>query len=229
MQNEQELNKKRSKELLIKYSLGFVISFVLFIIFLEIGNQVKESAGGVYFDKKIISSIYDMVTPNVKRFMIFISFLGSASFYLPVHLLLLVYFLKKKYYMNSIALVNGVLGSAIINLLVKGYYTRIRPEKYFQIQETGFSFPSGHSMVAISSYFILTYLLFRNKPWNAKKKIGWMLTVLLVLLIAFSRIYLGVHWPTDVIGGLSLGFIWVYINIVIVEVFCRKDKRNKVR
>lgn len=228
MQKEQELNKKKSKELLIKYALGFVVSFVLFIIFLEIGNQVKESTGGIYFDKKVISSTYDIVTPHMKNVMIFISFLGSASFYIPVHLSLLVYFLKKKYYVNSIALVNGVLGSAIINLLVKGYYTRIRPEKYFQIQETGFSFPSGHSMVAISSYFILTYLLFRNKPWDVKKKIGWILTVLLVLLIAFSRVYLGVHWPTDVIGGLSLGFIWVYINIIIIEVFYRKHKRNKV-
>lgn len=226
MQTKSQINKKTTKDLLIKYVLGFIVSFILFIIFLEIGNQVKYSTGGIFFDKAIISSINAIVTPNMRRFMIFVSFLGSAKFYIPVHLLLLAYFLKKKYYINSIALINGVLGSAIINLLVKSYYARIRPEKYFQIQQAGFSFPSGHSMVAISSYFILTYILFRSKPWDAKKTLAWTLTIFLVLLIGFSRIYLGVHWPTDVIGGLSLGFIWVYINIIIIELFYRKRKLN---
>lgn len=222
MQNQQEINTKLSKELLIKYSVGFMICLVLFIVFLELGSQVKGTSEGIYFDKKIISYIHDIVTPKMKELMVFISFLGSAKFYIPVYILILFYFFKNKYYINSIALVNGVLGSAIINFLVKGYYIRIRPEKYFQIQETGFSFPSGHSMVAISSYFILTYLLFRKKPWDVKKTMAWVITGVLVLLIGFSRIYLGVHWPTDVIAGLSLGFIWVYINIIIVELFNKR-------
>ena len=82
-------------------------------------------------------------------------------------------------------------------------------------------------MVAISSYFILTYLLFRNKPWDNKKTLAWTCTTLLVALIGFSRIYLGVHWPTDVIGGLSLGFIWVYLNIIMVDVLTKKSKQSE--
>ncbi len=219
MQIKQKIDKRVSKELMIKYSIGILISLILFIIFLELGSQVKGSSGGIYFDKRIISYVNGMVTPRMKELMIFISFLGSAKFYIPIYIIILFYLFKNKYYINSIALISGVLGSAIINFLVKGNYTRIRPEEYFQIQEVGFSFPSGHSMVAISSYFILTYLLFRDKPWDIKKVIAWIFTGCLVLLIGFSRIYLGVHWPTDVIAGLSLGFVWAYINIMIVELF----------
>lgn len=205
----------------IKYILGLIISIFLFIIFLNFGSKVKGSSEGIYFDQKIISHIHESVTPRLKSIMVFISFLGSAKFYIPMYIVIIWTFIKKKKYLYSIALANGILGSAILNFLIKRYYIRIRPEKYFQIQEIGFSFPSGHSMVALSSYFILMYLLFREKSWNLKKTIAWICTTGLVLLIGFSRIYLGVHWPTDVIGGFGLGFIWVYVNMIVVERFSR--------
>ena len=226
MKNKQKINKQLSKELLIRYSFGSIISIVLFVLFLTLGSKVKSMTGGIYFDKVIISHIHDLVTPRVRGIMIFISFLGSAKFYVPVGIGVVVYFIKKQYYINAIVLVNALLGSAIINYLVKLYYTRVRPEEYFQITETGFSFPSGHSMVAISSYFVLTYLLFRKQKWEFKKNVAWLSTLVLVLCIGFSRIYLGVHWPTDVIGGFSLGFIWVNVNIIIVEMLDRKYEKT---
>lgn len=203
------------------------MSIILFIIFLGLGAKVRGISIGVYLDESIMSYVGGIVTPNTKSIMVFISFLGSTKFYIPLYIILISYFIKKKNYINSLALFNGVLISALINFLAKGYYVRIRPVKYFQIDEIGFSFPSGHSMVAISSYFILTYVLSRDKPWNNKKIFAWMFTTLLVAFIGFSRIYLGVHWPTDVIGGLSLGFIWVYLNIIMVEILTKKLKQSK--
>ncbi len=203
------------------------MSVILFILFLGLGGKVKGISIGVYLDESIMSAVRGVVTPKTKHAMVFISFLGSTKFYIPLYIVLISYFIKKKHYINSIALFNGVLLSALINFLVKGYYVRIRPVKYFQIDEIGFSFPSGHSMVAISSYFILTYLLFRGRPFDSKKILAWVCTTLLVALIGFSRIYLGVHWPTDVIGGLSLGFIWVYLNIIMVDILTKKLKQSK--
>lgn len=226
MENKRTINKNLSKKLLTRYIIGFGICIFLFVLFLNFGSHIKNSTGGIYFDKKIISHVHTLVTPEVRKVMIFISFLGSAKFYIPVCILLLYFFIKRKQYINSITLINAVLGSAIINFLAKNLYGRVRPEEFFQIKETGFSFPSGHSMVAISSYFILTYLLFRNKSWDKLKIITWILSIVLVVLIGFSRIYLGVHWPTDVIGGFSLGFIWVYINIIIIEVLNNKYKKT---
>lgn len=201
----------------IKYVLGFIVSIFLFIMFLSFGDKVKGLSEGIYFDERIISHIHQSIEPRTKSIMIFISFLGSAKFYIPICLIIIGTFIRKKQYLYSIALLSGVLGSAILNVIIKGYYIRVRPEEYFQIKEIGFSFPSGHSMVAISSYFILVYLLFREKPWDFKKLVSWICTVALVIGIGFSRIYLGVHWPTDVIAGFSLGFVWVYLNMMMVE------------
>lgn len=222
MNNKLKINKENSKKEISKYTIGFIICLLLLTIFLNFADKLRQASGGIYFDEIIISSINKMVKPGMKSVMVFISFLGSAKFYIPICLLILIYFIKNKYYINIFVLINGVLGSALLNFLLKMYFTRTRPEEYFQIIETGFSFPSGHSMVAISSYFTLTYLLFRKKAWDAKKVFIWLLTGILVLLIGFSRIYLGVHWPTDVIAGFSLGFIWAFINMIIIEVLNKR-------
>lgn len=226
MNNKQKINKKDSKVEINKYAIGLMVCLLLLVIFLNFAGRLKEASGGIYFDETIISSINKVVTPSTKTSMVFISFLGSAKFYIPVCIVILIYFIKKKYYINIFGLANGVLGSAILNFLLKIYFTRTRPEEYFQIIETGFSFPSGHSMVAISAYFTLTYLLFRKKIWDIKKVLAWSMTVILVFLIGFSRIYLGVHWPTDVIAGFSLGFIWVFINMIIIELLNKRDKEQ---
>ena len=225
MKNQHRITRKTPKKLLVKYLSGLFLTALLFMIFLTFSTKVRGISEGIYFDNLILSTIHSHINQDIKNIMIFISFLGSAKFYIPLCSFVTVYLLKKKHYIELIGLINGVLGSAIVNFILKRYYVRVRPEMYFQVQETGYSFPSGHSMVAISFYFICTYLLVRNRPWNIKKIIIWITTIVFVILIGFSRIYLGVHWPTDVIGGLSLGFVCLYFNIVLVELLHKKYKK----
>lgn len=224
MKTIKYINKQASKELALRYIIGFVLATVSFIVFLTLASQVKGIDSGIYFDQRVITEISNIVTPKTKSFMIFISFLGSAKFYIPVCLVLIYRFFKKKQLLNIVALLSAVLGSALINLIVKSYFRRIRPEEFFQIKQLGFSFPSGHSMVGICAYFMFVYLLLRKKPWDIKTVIVWTFTVIFVMLIGISRIYLGVHWPTDVIGGFALGFVWYYINILIINKFSKSRK-----
>lgn len=221
------MNKNnRDRKPIVKYFIVLTLCIVFLVILLKLGVKVKNSSEGIYFDTIVITSVHEKISESLKDFMVFISFLGSVNFYLPLGILLMIYLLKKKSYIEIIGLTNGVLGSAIVNFLVKQYYMRIRPENFFRVKETGFSFPSGHSMVAFSFYFTLVYIVFRNKDWDIKKIIAWIMTSILVVTIGFSRIYLGVHWPTDIVGGFSLGFIWLSVNISIVELLHKKSNRQ---
>ena len=108
--------------------------------------------------------------------------------------------------------------SASINFIVKNIIQRTRPlEEFRLIKESGFSFPSGHSITSMVFYGFLIYLI-NNSIKN--KKMKYILTILLSLLIGLiglSRVYLGVHYITDVLGGFLLGLIFlkIYINIYI--------------
>ena len=110
----------------------------------------------------------------------------------------------------------------ILNRILKFIIARPRPERLKLVFEDGYSFPSGHSMVAFGFYGFLIYLICKKIE---NKKIKYPLIVFLSLLILFigiSRVYLGVHYVTDVIGGFIFTFLYL---IVFVKYFCKKQIR----
>ena len=218
MKDKTKINKKARSSFLLLAILGFTISAVSLVVFLRFASQVMINSGGIYFDEKVISSIHKSISPNIKNVMIVVSFLGSVTFYFLLAPFLIWYLIKNKHYIELLALLIAILGSYGLNATLKHYYERIRPEAYFLVEQGGFSFPSGHAMIAMSFYGMATYLVVRNKKWSIKKISIWILTIVFIALMGFSRIYLGVHWPTDVIAGFGAGFIWLYFCIVGVEV-----------
>ena len=107
----------------------------------------------------------------------------------------------------------------LTNEITKSIFTRSRPIGINLIDETGFSYPSGHSMVSLSFYGFITYLLLKNCKNNLIKTIIIISSIILISLVGFSRIYLGVHYLSDVIGGFLLATIYLnlYINIIKLE------------
>ena len=114
--------------------------------------------------------------------------------------------------------------ACIINLLIyklfKALVQRPRPDRSFWlVLENGFSFPSGHSMNGMFCYGMMMYLAYRNIE-NARLRTGILILIgLLIPLIAFSRVYLGVHYPTDVIGGALRGFSLLMIATILLDEF----------
>ena len=109
----------------------------------------------------------------------------------------------------------------MLNYILKLIFSRTRPIDINIITETGYSFPSGHAMISLAIYGFLAYLLWKSD--YKYKKIGVSLLVLLIVLIGISRIYLGVHYTSDVIAGfiVSLGYLLLFIDFIYPKI---KDK-----
>lgn len=137
---------------------------------------------------------------------------------------LILWLTKKRAYI--IPLFVSILGSELLTFIGKYIFHRPRPDAPMY-PETSFSFPSGHATIAVAFYGFLTYLLIRNaKEWS--KKINALFAgFVLIVLIGFSRLYLGVHYVSDVWGGYLAGAIWLIIAISLAEHFSYGKKGTK--
>ena len=204
--------KEKSKEFIIK-NLKWIILFICLIGFLALAEDVfhKEIMKGDIIGYKIISTflISDFTTPIAK----FITNFGGAIFLIILTITLFILIKNKKIGLSIILNLIVITG---LNQILKNILQRPRPTEYRLIEETGFSFPSGHSMVSMAFYGYLIYLIYK---YVKNKDLKWISIVLLSILICssgISRIYLGVHYTSDVLGGflISLSYLIVYTLIV---------------
>ena len=197
----------------IKKNLKWVVLFICLVGFLALAEDVfnKEIMYGDIIGYKLISTflISDFVTPIAK----FITNFGGAIF-LSIATVMLFLFIKNK--KIGLSIISNIVIIAVLNQLLKRILQRPRPTEFRIVEETGYSFPSGHSMVSMAFYGYLIYLIYR---YIKNKYIKWSLIVLLsilICLIGISRIYLGVHYTSDVLGGflLSISYLVVYISLI---------------
>ena len=204
--------KKKIKEFITK-NLKWIILFIGLIGFLAIAENVfnKEIMSGDIIGYKLVSTflISNFATPIAK----FITNFGGAIFLIALTIVLLVLIKNKKI---GISIFSNLVIVTILNQLLKAILQRPRPTEYRIVEETGYSFPSGHSMVSMAFYGYLIYLIYK---YVKNKYIKWISIVLLSILvcsIGISRIYLGVHYTSDVLGGflISMSYLVIYISAV---------------
>lgn len=158
--------------------------------------------------------IHQYEHPMITVTMKFFSFIGSTSSVVVISLVFLAILYKAFHQRHELFLFSFVLiGTVIFNILLKIYFQRERPSLYTFIVEEGFSFPSGHSMAALSLYGIIGFLLWRHITKHRYRVILCMVIAAFILLIGMSRIYLGVHYPSDVIGAYLFSGFWLTISI----------------
>lgn len=198
------------------FTIELLIIWGLFLIciiaFLYVSSMVLEG-GKIAFDEAAFGFAKDISTPTLNRFINFITFFASRQFLTPAALILIAYFLfirKHRWYSLKVPVV--ALGSISLNLVLKFFFDRPRPLSPL-VEASGLSFPSGHSMVAASFYGLLIYLVWHNVQDKIMRNMLIGFLTVFVLLIGFSRIYLRVHYATDVVAGFAAGFLWVVIGI----------------
>ena len=214
------------KEFTIK-NYKWIILFLCVVIFLELALDVfqKEIMTKDVLGYKFISTylISDSITPIAKV----ITQMGGAIALVTITIALLL-FLKNKKIGIAIAINLGV--ATVLNLLLKHIVQRPRPTEYRMISETGYSFPSGHSMVSMAFYGFLIYLIYKQVE-NKKLKWGLIITLaILIVTIGISRIYLGVHYTSDVLAGftISVSYLIVYTSIVKKFILEREEKNEEI-
>src|ERR1035437_7244754 len=197
----------------------FIIVFlILLATFIGITDAIVNSAPIVKLDNSFAHFLYLYRTPSLAKIFYFITNFAGALTIVILSLLSIVYLYFKKEVAYLYALILTLIGTEGSVFLIKIFINRARPGMDIAYYLEGSkSFPSGHSAAAMALFGFVTYYLIHHIAGRDKKFIIIILGTILISLIGFSRLYLGVHYLSDVIGGLLLGGLWLVPGITFRE------------
>ena len=211
----------------IKNNWRWMLLFICLIGFLALAEDVfhQEIMNGDIVGYDIVSKLFkfNVSTPIAK----FITNFGGAIFVISLTTILFFVIKDKKIGISIIANLGIV---TILNQIIKFIMQRPRPTEFRIIEETGYSFPSGHSMVSLAFYGYLIYLIYKYINNKHLKRTLIIILSVLICIIGVSRIYLGVHYTSDVLGGFLISFAYLIIYIELVNKFVlekNKDDRKE--
>ncbi len=195
------------------YILGIIFVGIILILFSD--KLLK-------IDMFVIEYISNIRTDLGVDIMKIITFFGSATFLILLSLFLLIFVRNKNKYYVIFTLIFIYLTNTGLKLI----FERERPSDMVVLEES-FSFPSGHSMVSAAFYGMIIYLIIKSKLKSSLKLIYTILLTTLIILIGYSRIYLGVHYFSDVYSGIMISMLYVLLFILIENITLKKVKKNR--
>ena len=211
----------------IKNNWRWMLLFICLIRFLALAEEVfhQEIMNGDIVGYDIVSKLFkfNVSTPIAK----FITNFGGAIFVISLTTILFFVIKDKKI---GISIITNLGIVTILNQIIKFIMQRPRPTEFRIIEETGYSFPSGHSMVSLAFYGYLIYLIYKYINNKHLKRTLIIILSVLICIIGMSRIYLGVHYTSDVLGGFLISFAYLIIYIELVNKFVlekNKDDRKE--
>lgn len=209
--------KKKAKGITLGLLAAIVIFLLTIFIFWRITDEIVLEKG-TGFDDSVYTFLSPYTSPGVTKLMLVFTFFGSVGFLLPAYILLAAFFLfyKKQGLQAFTVVAIGLVSKGLLELL-KNIFHRTRPLQPLTASVMGYSYPSGHSFSAFTFFGLLTYMIWKtdlSKIWK------WVLSafcILVALSTALSRVYLHVHFASDVIASFCLSFIWLTISLWIVH------------
>lgn len=198
-------------------------SIIMIAVMLLIAYSVQwiGTAPFLYWDERIQDAIFPDTAATHDQLLtiaIFITSFGSFSMSLIIALgaaTLCWVFLRSKAY--SFAILSSFTAMWVLNTLIKEILQRERPSLQHLVEAGGYSFPSGHAMISMGFYgMIFAIWAIERKIRERSLFLPCVLGALLIILIGLSRIYLGVHFPTDIVGGYIAGIIWLAFTVPMI-------------
>ena len=168
------------------------------------------------FDSELFQHIQAFTNDGNTAIMVFITFFASHSFLIPANIILgLIFLILKKDKWSCIQLLTVSISSYLVMSGLKLYFHRVRPMHPVHHAALGFSFPSGHAMSSVTFYGMLIFFVASQVSNTFLKWSLIFLFGLMIISIGFSRVYLRVHYGSDVLGGYFFGTIWLAVSLLI--------------
>ena len=212
---KQENNKGWLFLLSVELIILLLLAIALFLLVFSV--SVVFIGKNRVFDENVFNFISHFVTASRTHFFLFITSLGKHSFLVPAYLILLAWFFfrRNKLFFAKVFVLS--LSSLGLMWLLKNIIQRARPDNPLLEMVSGYSFPSGHALMSMVFYGLLIHIIRHEVSNRLVSGVASFLLLLLILMIGFSRIYLRVHYTTDVLAGLSAGFIWLILSLWIIK------------
>ena len=219
---KRETKKEFALGLFLLTSLGIAVGAL--ILFGWLAEQVLRG-DTTQFDATIRTAVHNHATPLLTSIMHGFSFLGSVGWVASVCALVIAACIYFKRGRMAAFLAIAMVGASTLDSVLKLAFHRLRPVAYYGVSPRSYSFPSGHALGSLCFYGILAAVLSDRMTSRRQKFFIWLIAALLVASIGFSRIYLGVHYPSDVIAGYLAGAVWVTAVTIVDEILL--DRREK--
>lgn len=189
--------------------VGLALAIGVLFLFSWLAEEVFEG-DTQKFDEAMRAAINRHASPALTSAMRSITFFGSTVFIVGLAICVVLVFILIKWEHAALLFAITMAGALALNGVLKLFLHRTRPKAYFDIvAPTSSSFPSGHSLYSLCCYGMLAFLIGAGLQSLAVSFVVWAVAVSLILLVGSSRIYLGVHYPSDVLAGYMSAFVWV--------------------
>ncbi len=217
----------------LPYYLLIFFALVIFVLGLNFFIELTDSLTGrslKNYDRTVTDFVISYRTPELNKFFQIITDAGDLYGYIIATTIAAVYFfLKFRNWKIILELLSVTILAALSNIALKRVINRARPDIEHLVVVESLSYPSGHSMSAMAFYGFLIYLSFRIKMKKWLRALFCLICIFLILGIGISRVYLGVHFPSDVLGGYTAGLIWIAFCVIlfnIIDLMRRRKSRG---
>lgn len=193
-------------------ALSFVCMLGFFVVLDDVFFDPVEA-----WDLGILQWLEVNRNQSLDRFFWALSTMGDPIPLSAVGGVLVIFFFLKRKFWYAAGFLTTVCGGLLLNLAIKGAPRDRPPIEQHMVEASGSSFPSGHAMVSVCFYGFLAYITFRQFKKQWQRVLYLVAIAVVVIFISCSRLYVGVHYPTDIIAGWLAGLAWLFANITIIE------------
>lgn len=212
-----------------KLAAGLCLAAGAMFFFGWLASEIAEGETKV-FDETIRNFFQHIATPALTDTMIFFTYVGSGYGIIPLLIIAVAVLLYKNYKRAAILLIITMIGESVLSFVLKHTFQRPRPAAFFDFKlPSSDSFPSGHAFASLCFFGALALFISSrtaNRSWQITV---WITAVFLFLIIGISRIYLGVHYPSDVVAGYAAGFVWLFTIYFADQRLIERRKKAKLK